>query len=255
MKILRFIGILQVLISSLCGVDISCQGIIPSYIPYEIGAMLLFTPYNPNVLIAGEDTANVAAHFAQATKCSTVFCCTPDQKDFENLEKYQQSFPNIHPYFGMFHTKDMQACTYFATKPHEKPYQSFFRFSGSLLPPTDFSLPFLFGEERLIPTFSLHRFCKKQDISKIHVFHLNCGGNELQLLQNNLDLTQNAIVICVKTYHQPFRKNLPSFEKLHQFMSNCDFVLFSQHIYDGIIGDALYVKRKYFRAVFQSKEL
>ena len=255
MNMIKILIFLCACAGSLSAVQVTKGGIIPSYAPYELGAPLLFIPYNPKAILVGDKIADLAVSFARARECSTVFCFSSEERDFTMLREYGETLPNIHSYFGLLHGKLEGLYPYFQTTPHERPYEDFYRFPGSLLKPLDKTRPFLFGESYLLPTFNLSEFCKRERLSKEHFIYLNCGGNELQILRSNPELVKNAIVVCVKTYHQRIRKDISTFKALDKFMTDCGFELMSHYIYDSVIGDALYVKSKYLSAVFRSKEL
>lgn len=255
MKFLAWMMVLWGGIAPLSAVEVAKGGTIPFYKPYELGVMMYFLPYNPKVVIAGDRVAHLAADIARTIERSAVFCFTSEGSDWDLLRRYQESLPNLYPHYGMLHAHSEDFYSYFSILPHEHPYEDFFRFPGSLLRPIDKRFPFLFGEEYSLPTISLSDFCKRENLSRVHLISLNCGGNELYVLQSSPEIVKNAIAVQVKTYHQPVRQGLPTFEQLNQFMVGCDFELMTHYIYDNVIGDALYVKRKYLSAVFRSKEL
>jgi hypothetical protein len=120
---------------------------------------------------------------------------------------------------------------------------------------TDSKRSFLFGPSYQVPTFNFLGFCKSQKLGKIHVIHLDCGGNELSLLKSIPEYLKDGIVVHLKTYHQKIRTGISQFQQIHELMTNQGYELFSHYIYDDVIGDALYVKSKYVSAVFRSKEL
>lgn len=83
-------------------------------------------------------------------------------------------------------------------------------------------------------------------VGKIDVFYLDCSELELALLQSKKDLVKNAIIVVTKTGH--------NFSTLNKFMESCDFVLYSHHCKNQF-GNALYVKNKYYRAHYRSREM
>jgi hypothetical protein len=255
MRCLRWLFILCGCINSVSAVEVIKEGLIPTYIPYDLGAMMLFLPYDPKVIIAGDKIANIAIGIAGWRERSTIFCFSSEFQDFTMLKEHAESLPNIQPRFGLFHWKPEGFYRYYATISYEQPYEDFCKFAGSFLKPIDKTRPFLFGEKRLLQAFSLPGFCNIENLPRVDLIYLNCGGHELQILQTDPELVKNAIIVCVKTYHKQIRKNLSDFKALNKFMVLCDFELMSHYIYDNVIGDALYIKRKYLSAVFRSKEL
>ncbi len=250
----RLVTLYLGLICCLSAEDVCKKGIIPSYTPHEFGCMQLFLPYNPNILIVGDKIASLAADMGRLLERASVYCVSSEPEDIALIDLYSRTeCPNLHGFLGQFSNLGGFR-EYFPTLPHERPYEGFRRFAGSILRPTDVTLPFLYGEERWLPTYNLRQFCHEQKLFQIHLLYLNCGGNELEILRSDPELLQQSIVVLVKTYHQAVREGLASFVEIDEFMSACDFMLMSHYIYDDIIGDALYVKRKYFRAVFNIKE-
>ncbi len=252
---MRWFFVLCGCITSLCAVEVTKKGLIPGYLPYELGAALLFLPYNPTVLIVGDRTAHLAADIARTLERAAVFCLSSDPQDFQSLREYEITLPNIHSQFGFLHSQSEGFYPYYPALPHVRPYEDFFRFPGSPLKPIDTTRPFLFGDPCSLPAINLSRFCEMEQLSRVQFIQLNCGGHELQILQTSPELVKKAIVVCVKTYHQPVRAGISDFAALDQFMVGCGFELMSHYIYDGVIGDALYVKSKYISAVFRSKEI
>jgi len=259
MKYLKFLVLLQGLMFSLQSGITSKEGVIPSYEPRS-GIMRAFLPFNANILIVGENVADLGLSIALQSECCNVFCCTSSEKELARLRTNQEELSNLYSWFGFLHNRELPSCSYFETKPNmqlynEGVYQGNYVVSGSILPPIDSSLPFLFGRKSFVPTFRLSQLCKAYDLKKIHMFHLDCGGNELKVIQDNFGLINDSIVVFTKTYHKPIRKNITKFESLNCLMNNLDFVLLTHHIFDDLQGEALYVKRKYFNAVFKSKEI
>ena len=233
--------------------DVKKEGVLPMYEPCCSGISMVFLPYNPNILIVGDQIAALSFSMASQMEQAKLFCFSSEEADFETLNRYSKIHSNIHPYFGLFYTKQQGGlCPYFPA-PSQTAYTN--RFAGSLLEPTESFYPILFKEKRLLPTFYLPQFCKKENLLKMHMLWLDCGGTELQVLKSCPPLVNSAIVIYVKTYHQPIRKHISVFNDINQYLISCGFELVSHYIYDDIIGDALYVKSKYVSAVFRIKEI
>ena len=232
MRLLEWSFLFYSCLGSLCAVQITKGGTIPSYTPYDWDSMKIFLPYNAKAIIVGDRIAHFAANVAVSLECATVFCFSSEREDFQTLKKYEETLSNVHPYLGWFYRQPEGLYPYFAT-----------------------TLPVLFGEGRLLSTFYLPQFCERENLSKVDLIHLNCGGNELQVLQSCPVLVKNSIVIYVKTYHQRVREGISNFEELDRFMSAFGFELMTHYIYDGEIGDALYIKKRYLNGVFRSKEI
>lgn len=99
------------------------------------------------------------------------------------------------------------------------------------------------------PIFQDSKFFKLQ--GHAHLLILDCSGEELRILQEGKAVVEKAIVVAVKTHHQP---PLNHFNALHRLMEQLGFELLTHHVYDETIGDALYVKSKYVTAVYRTKE-
>ncbi len=251
---MKWIVILCIWFCPIYAVDIKKEGLVPTYKPYEVGVMLLFVPYNPTVIAVGDRIADVASSFANAKDRANIYGFTADPDDFEKLTHFGRQLPNLKPCFGLLNERKDGSRLFYSTMAHDIPDEFYYHFSGSLLKPTDARRPFLFGQSYQIPTFNFLAFCKAQKINKIHVIHLDCGGNELKILKSIQEYLKEGIVVFLKTYHQEIRKGISQFQQVHEFMTNQGYELFSHYIYDDVIGDALYVKSKYVSAVFRSKE-
>ena len=255
MKFLTWIMITCLWTCSTYAVDIKKEGLIPSYKPYEVGVMLLFLPYNPTVVAVGDRIADFTSSFAHAKERASIYGFTACADDFERLSYYSGQLPNLKPHFGLLNELKDGFHLFYSTLAHDVPDEFYYYFSGSLLKPTDSKRSFLFGPSYQVPTFNFLGFCKSQKLGKIHVIHLDCGGNELSLLKSIPEYLKDGIVVHLKTYHQKIRTGISQFQQIHELMTNQGYELFSHYIYDDVIGDALYVKSKYVSAVFRSKEL
>jgi hypothetical protein len=236
-------------------VGIKKEGLIPSYRPYEVGVMLLFLPYNPTVVAIGDRIADFTSSFARAKERANIYGFTADINDFERLSYFGSQLPNLKPHFGLLNELKNGSQLFYSTLAHDIPDEFYYHFSGSVLKPTDSKRAFLFGPSYQVPTFNFLGFCRSQKINKIHVIHLDCGGNELRTLKTIQKYLKDGIIVHLKTYHQEIRKGISHFRQIHELMISHEYELFSHYIYDDVIGDALYVKSKYVSAVFRSKEL
>jgi len=241
--------------SLLYGVHVDKGGTLSMLRPFVLEGITIFLPYNPVVVIAGDKIANYSANISRWSECSNIFSFSTERKDFEMLNDFKKSYPNIHPYYGLLHSVSDDKSPYFPTLPHERFFEDSYGFPGSLLPPIDFSLPFLFGEESKLLTYSLSEFCERNELTRVHFLYLNCGGTELKVLQSAPHIVEDSIAVFIKTYHKPIREGLSSFEEINQFMLDRGFELMTHYIYDKQIGDALYIKQKYLSAVYRRKEL
>ena len=255
MKFVKWIITSYLLTCSTYAVDIKKEGLIPSYKPYEVGVMLLFLPYNPTVVAVGDRIADFTSSFAQAKERANVYGFSADLNDFERLIYFGSQLPNLKSHFGLLNELRDGSHLFYSTLAHDIPDEFYYHFAGSLLKPIDSRISFLFGPSYQVPTFNFLGFCKSQKLNKIHVIHLDCGGNELSILKSIPEYLKDGIVVHLKTYHQKIRKGISQFQQIHELMINQGYELFSHYIYDNIIGDALYVKSKYVSAVFRSKEI
>lgn len=255
MKFIKWMTILCLWACPSYAVNVKKEGLISSYKPYEVGVMLLFLPYNPTVVAIGDRIADFTASFAQAKERANVYGFTADTHDFERLSYFGSQLPNLKPHFGLLNELKDGSHLFYSTLAHDIPNEFYYYFSGSLLKPTDSSRSFLFGPSYPIPTFNFSGFCKSQNLQKIHVLYLDCGGSELNLLKSIQEYLKDSIVVHLKTYHQEIRQGISSFQPIHELMTQQGYELLSHYIYDDVIGDALYVKSKYVSAVFRSKEI
>ncbi len=236
-------------------IDIKKEGLIPSYKPYEVGVMSFFLPYNPTIVAVGDRIADFTSSFARSKELANVYGFSADHKDFERLSYFSSQLPNLKPHFGLLNDLKDGSHLFYSTLTHDIPDEFYYHFAGSLLNPVDPTISFLFGPSYQIPTFNFLEFCKLHNIDKIHVIYLDCGGDELNILQSIPEYLIKGIVVHLKTYHQNIRRGISQFQQIHELMINHGYELFSHYIYDDVIGDALYIKSKYVSAVFRSKEL
>ncbi|MBS0586168.1 MAG: hypothetical protein JSR76_07735 [Verrucomicrobia bacterium] len=241
-----FLSILSCVLitSSLSATILNKDGLLSCYAPHDASFATVFLPYNPRIIVAGDCTFSIATAFASQLSQASIFCITPEESDIENLKRYEEQFPNLHFKFACLHLNEGSAL-YYGTRTKNSDY---FKPGGSLIKPLD---PYLMGKPFLTQTTSLSTFCQSENISKIDCLYLNTGGTELKILKETPALVQSAIIVYVKSYHRPLRANLDNFKQLQNLMSQYDFILASHYTYDNGAGDALFVKRRYFEAVFQ----
>jgi hypothetical protein len=251
MKLIKLIIILTLGSCFAHTATVKKEGLVPMYKPCDLGIMLLFVPYNPTMVFVGDCIGDISCSAALVKERANIYSFTADMHDFEKM----RDIPNINSNFGVLRDRKQSFALFYSTLDQKVPDELHYRFSGSLLKPLDIEKPVLFGPSYQIPTYNFLNFCQKEQLKKIHILYLDCGGYELSLLKSIEDYVKNGIIVFVKTYHKKIREGIIQFEPMHDFMIKQGYELFSHYIYDDVCGDALYIKSKYVSAVFRTKEL
>jgi len=234
--------------------EVTKDGLVPTYSPKGFGTDGLFLPYNPTVLLVGNKIAHLANSIGKTRKRAAIHCFTSDKEDFSSLEKHQKERRNIHATFGVIKTKktDRSPSIFYPLKKGES---NIYDLSGSVLQPTNKNFPVLYGQSYTLPTYNISSYLKKHNITKMHYIHIDSGGNELMILRALKEALKDCIVVKIKTYKKRIRKGMCLFNDVHQFMYRHDFELLSHYHYDGLTGDALFVKRRYVDATHRRNQL
>lgn len=178
-----------------------------------------FLPDEPIILEAGacggEDTIN----FPKIWPKCTVHAFEPVPSFFENLKKYVGNIQNINLYpFGLF----TKTGTY-----------SFYLCQGqtpggasSLFPSAD--LPESKYDERPVTIFckNLDEWAQENNIKFIDYMWLDMEGAEYYVLSSAPRILKTVKVISCELNFREFRKGMPQFEDLYNFLINEGFILY-----------------------------
>jgi hypothetical protein len=237
---MKFFLLFLTLFSSLVA-EISKQGLAPKYDPKCIRLMHYFLPYNPNVVIVSESVVEPLKQLLQFYDFGEIYCFCHIK---EELNQAQTNSPLVHLTFGLLYMSD--------GRTHFFPRQgNILDVPGSPLFPHRNYISYLHTSPVSIPTVDLKTLAKSKNLKQVDLFYLDAGGIELNILKREPHLLNSTILVYTKTYHKMIREKLVLFDELHAHMIANDFVLLTHHIKDGLVGEALYVKKKYYQSIFE----
>lgn len=102
-----------------------------------------------------------------------------------------------------------------------------------------------------VPTVVLDDWCREQGIDHIDFLRLDAGGLEWQILESSPRILKDVIVIVVKTYLHPSHRSILSYAVLKRQLENRGFELLSHWYKDGQEGEATFIQRYMYDALFR----
>ncbi|MCI5051973.1 MAG: hypothetical protein MRY21_02400 [Simkaniaceae bacterium] len=232
--------------------EVTKSGLVPTYNPSSNHSVFLFLPYNPKVFIAGENLHQLTKQTLSRFPHAELIYLTPLLKEIKQVEKYPICQDNIKKYHGVL-GKASQIVPYYESNDilNKNTIETYL--PGSILKPSSTKFVQLFGREKQIQQYPVKNLLPSNQ--QLQLIVLNAGGKELDYLKLLEEQLDNVIAVRIKTYHTSIRKSQSDFNQIYSFLSRKDFWLFTHYIYDSSLGEAVFIKRKYFRGVFQNKEI
>jgi 2-O-methyltransferase len=197
----------------------------------------------------GEDSIKYARMFPD----SNIYIFEPLPKNIEyikgNLSKY--GIKNVK-YFDIALSSENGNADFYISKGRPKgapetDWDYGNKSSSLLLPDKHQELaPFIKFEDKIIvPTITLHSFCKENNISEIDFIHMDVQGAELMVLQGAGELLNSIKAIWLEVSKVHIYKNQPLADDVYKFMQEHNFVLFKDYM-EGLQGDHLYISKTFY---------
>jgi FkbM family methyltransferase len=231
-----------------------------------------FLPYNPVILevgaYLGEKTKSLKLRHPQGK----IFAFEANPKTFEQLCKNLQNETNVFPCNWALNDRTGMVDFYLCTGIYGKGVES--EALGSLLIPLPMYFPFLGGDVIRVPGICLDDWCipgrenwGKADavqnlscnheryieaaIDHVDYIDLDVEGAELQVLKGASHVLKSVLIITTKTYLTEFRHGTGNYFELKDFLEEHGFVLFAHWYHEGAKGEAIFIRKYVFDALFK----
>ena len=223
------------------------EGILGS--PSEIienqnGFAPFFLPYNPTVIDIGSYEGAGTVALAKAYPYGKIFSFEPNPKSFAVLQENVKAYKNIFPVNVAVNSVSGQATLYL----HRENYNDHLvEHLSSLLPmvsDTD-------NASIIVSCVTLDGWCEKNHIDHVDFLRVDAGGLELSILENSPKVLKKAIVIVVKTHFRQSREHEALYPDVKQFLEKNDFEMLAHWYYEGLQGEATFVRKAYYESIFR----
>lgn len=192
----------------------------------------LFLPYNPVIVEIGACEGQGTVGLGKTYPYATIYAFEPHPETYTHLRENVKSLNHVIPI----------PLAVAASKGTAK-----LRGSG----PTATLLPFQAGQSYDVFTVVLDDWCKEQNIDHIDFLRLDTGGLEWQILQSSPHILKEVIVLVIKTYMQPTKPMILSYPLLKLRLENEGFELLSHWYQEDGEGEATFVKKYMYNALFR----
>jgi len=213
--------------------DVSCrmEKIVSKYIPsnpvvFEVGAK------------DGEDSAKLANVWPKGKIVS--FEANPSQFA-KYLEKAQLN-PNMYGYNLAVNTYNGTAKFYLCWGSNGN--DPIFEGASSLLEASEAQKIHYQGPEIIVPCVIFDDWCRENQIDFVDFMWLDIEGFEMQFMKSSPTILKTVKVIQTETNFFDFRKGTTQFRKLKPFLENEGFQLVAHWYYEGLQGDAIFVRKE-----------
>jgi FkbM family methyltransferase len=249
MRMLMFFGVLTSLLVAECEqYPARFEGFFEQYGGRRLDLIAQFLPYAPVIFEAGGhygiDTIKIAKRWPRGT----VISFEPNPNAFKLLSEATQDTVNIHAYNLAVNTYNgtaiLNIC--YGTNGNEVLSEG----ASSLLEPSEWMKIHYKGPKVEVPCVVLDDWCQSHEIDHIDFMWLDLEGLELQVLKSSPRILEKVNVIYTETNFLEFRLGMTQFTDLKTHLENSGFKMLSHWYYEGLQGDAIFVKRELFELVF-----
>ena len=229
------------------------EGIFEEYGSNRLALIAKFLPFNCVVLEAGAHYGTDTINFVKQWPAGKILCFEPNPNAFTKLCENTKQFNNVQRYnlalgdhngMSTFHV-----CYGTGGKSPE------FEGASSLLPPSPAMEIHYQGPTIEVPCVILDEWCKQNKIDHIDFMWLDLEGFELQALKNSPQILSTVKVIYTETNFFPFRVGTTQYQTLKRFLEQSGFQLLSHWYREGLQGDAIFVKKEIYEAVFRGSNI
>lgn len=216
----------------------------------DISWLEVLLPYNPVIVDVG---AYYGADLCRAPKIwpkAKIFALEPNPRAFQELQKNiaEQNITNIKAECLAISDHDGKDTLYLNRGARRSDVAQ--EFASSLLPITAASFAKLTEPNVEVDCMTLDSWKKSRGIGKIDVLILETEGYELQALQASPDVLKDVQIVCLQTFFAQDRIGRTDYDRLREFLQNENFVVLAHWYTEGDRGNAVYVSRELFDALF-----
>jgi FkbM family methyltransferase len=191
-----------------------------------------FLPYNPVVVEIGASAGLGSLRLGQSYPYGTVFVFEPQLKLYLDLVENMKLFNNVFPVNLAVSNVSGDVALW-----------------GEGINASQ--IPFLGAKKINVPGVVLDQWCKQNDIDHIDFLRLDVGGMEGFILASSPEIIKTILVIVTKTYLQPANSTIYSFAQIKQFLEMQGFELLGHWYQEGKEGEATFVRRYMYDALFR----
>ena len=208
-----------------------------------------FLPYNPTIVEIGGYEGELSHYMAKASPKGRVIVFEPNPRAFERLLQLSNNYSNILPINSAVHSYNGTAKLYlchgiYADEVSLEPW-------SSLLPEQDKPSKYFKGPVLEVPCVVLDDWCRQNQIDHIDMLRVDVEGLELPILQSSPEILKTVLVVSTKTHFTAFRKGTTQFPELKKFLESAGFEMLSHWYREGTHGEALFVKKYMYDALFR----
>jgi FkbM family methyltransferase len=210
------------------------------------GNVWYFLPYNPVIIEVGGYEGQNIAQVASFYPDGRIIVFEPNPRAFSVLKKNIQDFKFVtavnaalNSYNG---TAQLNVC-----HGIYRDDVSFDKWSSLLEDHQNYFRGFTVE----VPCVVLDDWCKENQIDHIDLLHLDTEGFELQILKSSPEILKTVVVVHTKTNLASFRQETTQYLELRQFLEQSGFELFSHWYLEGGQGEATFIQKRIFDAIFR----
>jgi FkbM family methyltransferase len=206
-----------------------------------------FMPYNPTIIEIGGYRGQNTAALSNTYPKGRIISFEPNPKAFNQLLATVQNCKNVSAYNLALNTYN----GYAKLNINHGIYCNDENLEGlSSLLNEDPEYPYFRGPQIDVPCVVLDDWCQQNGIDRVHFIQLDCEGYELQILKSSPNILQNVLVICTKTNFFPFRNGTSQYAELEAYLDSCGFTMLSHWYREGLQGEATFIRKYIYNALF-----
>jgi FkbM family methyltransferase len=210
----------------------------------DVNILQAVLPPDPVILEAGayqgEQTIKMATLWPEAT----VYAFEPNPKAFEKLQNRIRADGIPHVQVFPLALSDFNGRSIFYLCHGTGGKDPVFEFASSLLKSTPEMDIHYQGPQIFVDCVNLDSWCKQNHIAQIDLLYLELQGMEFQVLITCPEILKTLKAIYTQTYFFPFRMGIANYFILKYFLESQGFVLL-QHIYrEGLLGNAIFLRKE-----------
>lgn len=183
----------------------------------ELEIVRPFLPEDPVILEAGGHYGEDTVVMAKKWPSSTIYTFEPCPTYYSRLEQTVASFPNIHSFpFGLY------------SKTGEHVFHVSRNWDGASSVLEDNYLPVTIYDDYQIMVYlkNLDEWAKETHIDHIDYMWLDMEGAELAVLKSSPEILKNVRAISLELNYREFRKGMPHFQEVKDFLCGQGFTLY-----------------------------
>lgn len=206
--------------------------------PLELIAQYL--PDDPCIFEAGGHYGTDTVKFAENWPQGSIYSFEPNPHAYGMLLEATKNFSNIHPQ-GIA-IADQNGTVIFNVCYGSTGDNLIYEGASSILDANDYMAVHYQGPKIEVGCAILDDWTQANGIDHFDFLWMDMEGFELQVLKSSPRILSKVKVIYVETNFQEFRKGMTQYSDLRSFLENNGFQLLSHWYYEGLQGNAIFVK-------------